>query len=333
MKYGFSVCIILLSVSYACDTVTRTEELSHFELLDSIINRIEDNLIPLEKEIQDLAKFSSLLFEKRDSLIKAVDREKFIMDENDWFYNPNEEREASTVFISFQSDNMKKSREEVYVTEPMDQAFQNILSRNPMVAQVYYNSSSQFSRLYPPYDLVNTIDPEIDVTAFNFYYLADELRNPDKKHVWLEEIYVDPAGRGWILSLIHPVYHQDELKGVLGIDITLVDIMEYLLDRFEKNLVIMDSQGTVVAGTSKAIETLSLPPLKNHTYLQTITSDNFRKEDFNLFKSKSKDVRRMASKFLYEKENTYELEMGGLDYFAYCRQMNVLNWYLLDLHD
>jgi hypothetical protein len=333
MKYGFLFSLFLLINSFACDTATRTEELSHFELLDSIINRIEENLVPLEREIQELARFSVSMFEKRDSLIKAVDREKYIRDENDWFYNPNEEKEASTVFISFQTANMKKSIEEVYITEPMDRAFQQILSRHPMVAQVYYNSGSQFSRLYPPYDLANTIDPEIDVTAFNFYYLADELRNPDKKHVWVEETYIDPAGRGWILSLIHPVYYQDELKGVLGIDITLVDIMEYLLERFEKNLLIIDSQGTIVAGTTKAIEALSMPPLKNHTYLQTITSDNFRREDFNLFKSKSKDVRRMASKFLYEKENTYELEMSGLNYFAYCRQMNVVNWYLLDLHD
>lgn len=333
MKYGFLLCLFTLVISFACDTARRNEEHTHFELLDSIIFRMEENLIPLEKEIQELAELSSSLFGKKDSLVIAVESDKYIIDENKWFYNPNEDKSASTVFISFQTDNMDKSIEEVYVTEPMDKAFQDILSRHPMISQVYYNSGSQISRLYPPYDLANTIVPEIDVTAFNFYYLADELRNPDKKQVWVEEIYLDPAGRGWTLSLIHPVYYQEELKGVLGMDITLIDLMEYFLGRFKKNLMIIDSQGTIVAGTTKAIEALSMPPLKNHTYLQTITSDNFRKEDFNLFRSKSKDVRRMASKFLYEKENTYNLEMGGLNYFAYCRQMNVLNWYLLDLHD
>ncbi|MEX0882563.1 MAG: cysteine protease, partial [Cyclobacteriaceae bacterium] len=83
---------------------------------------------------------------------------------------------------------------------------------------------------------------------------------------------------------------------------------------------------------TNAIEALSMPPLKNHTYLQTINSDNFRKEDFNLFKSKSKEVRRIISKFLLEKENYRNFEKEGNMVEVYCRQMNIMNWYLLDIH-
>lgn len=331
MKYSFLVLIYTLIISFGCNTEKRFDDNTEFELLDSIITTLEVELLPLEAEIADLAAFSSQLYAKEDSLISVAEKEKYTIDKNDWFYNPNLAKNESTVFISLLAPNRAESVDEVYLTEPLDQKFKNIVEKYPMVAQVYYNTDSQLSRLYPPYDLFNTIDPDIDVTAFNFYYLGDEIHNPERKHVWVEEIYIDPAGRGWILSVIHPVYFVHEFKGVLGIDITLADLMRYFLAKFDESLVIIDNDGTIVAGSGKAIEALSMPPLRNHTYVQTILADNFRKEDFNLFKSKSKEVRQMASKFLLEKEGVFEFNLEGYDYKAYCRKMNLVNWYLINL--
>jgi len=331
MKYRFLVLNFILIISFGCNTERRFDDNTELELLDSIIRTLEGELLPLEKEITDLAAFSSLLYAREDSLISVADKGKYTIGRNDWFYNPNLANDESTVFISLLAPNLAQSVEEVYVTEPLDLEFIKIAGKYPMVAQVYYNTGSQLSRLYPPYDLVNTIDPDIDVTAFNFYYLGDEVNNPERKRVWVEDIYIDPAGRGWILSIIHPVYVDNEFKGVLGMDITLADLMRHFLDKFDESLVIIDQDGTIVAGATKAIETLSLPPLKNHTYVQTILADNFRKEDFNLFKSKSKEVRQMVVKFLLEKEGTFEFNLEGYDYKAYCSKMNLVNWYLINL--
>ncbi|MFC4872936.1 cache domain-containing protein [Negadavirga shengliensis] len=333
MKCFFLIVICWLLVSSACQSERKEGPVTHFYFLDSIIRNIESELLPLEREIEALSGYSADLFEKSDSLVPLVDPAKYIMNDSGFFYNPNPDNDESTVFVSFASTDLEKSINEVYITELMDTEFKEIINKYPMVSQVYYNSANQFSRLYPPYDLLNTLDLKVDVTGFNFYYLADEVRNPSKKSVWVEEVYIDPVGRGWILSLIHPVYHNEELRGVLGMDITLTDFMSIFLDRYDKKMLIIDSQGTIVAGNVGAIEALSMPPLKNHTYIQTIISDNFRKEDFNLFKSKSKEVRRMASKFLLEKENFWEFEMTGKRHEVYCRQMNMLDWYLLDIHD
>jgi hypothetical protein len=161
--------------------------------------------------------------------------------------------------------------------------------------------------------------------------LADEVRNPDKGAKWLEEVYLDPAGRGWVLSVVHPVYYRNILQGVMGIDITVNDLVGNFLDKSDKNLLIVDGNGTIVAGKAKAIEALNMPPLKNHTYIQTINSDNFPVEDFNLFKSKSKEVRRMVSKFLLEKNNRFELALDGKNQKVFCKQINLVNWYLIDI--
>jgi hypothetical protein len=333
MKYLFFILFSVLLFSSACESDPATGGLHHLQLLDSVIRKVEGDLLPLEADISALASYSAALFQKSDSLVPLVEENKYLTDESGFFYNPNESGLESTVFVSLTAADKDLAKREVFTTEPMDAAFREIVERREMVCQVYFNAASNFSRLYPPYDLLNSIDPGLDVTAFNFYYLADLERNPNKKAVWVEEVYIDPVGRGWILSLIHPVYAGGALKGVLGFDITLSDLMNAFLEKSNKKLMLVDSQGTIVAGKAEAIEALSMPPLKNHAYLQTIHSDNFRKEDFNLFKSKSKEVRRMGSKFLLEKENYHSFELGGRLFEAYCKRMNIMGWYLLDIHD
>ncbi len=333
MKYLFFILISILLFSSACQSDPKQAHQQHFQLLDAVIRKVEADLIPLEADISALATYSSFLFEKADSLLALGDRSKLISDERGFIYNKNESGEESTVFVSILAENKPLAVREIHTTTLLDSVFIEILEKREMVCQVYFNAASHFNRLYPPYDLLNSLDPEIDITAFNFYYLADETRNPNRKAVWVEEVYIDPVGRGWILSLIHPVYHENELKGVLGFDITLFDLMNAFLEKSDEKLMLVDSQGTIVAGKAEAIEALSMPPLKNHAYIQTIQSDNFRKENFNLYKSKSKEVRQMASKFLLEKENYHSFELGGRLFEAYCKRMNLMDWYLLDIHD
>ncbi|MDN3688380.1 PDC sensor domain-containing protein [Cyclobacterium jeungdonense] len=333
MKYLFFVLFSILLFSSACQSDPKKVHQQHFQLLDSVIRKVEADLIPMEADIAALANYSSFLFQKADSLVPLGDDSKFLSDERGFIYNKNESGDESTVFVSIVAKNKPLAIREIHITEPLDSAFIKILEKRKMVCQIYFNSASHFNRLYPPYDLLNSLDPEIDITAFNFYYMADEARNPNRKAVWVQEVYIDPVGRGWILSLIHPVYHDNELKGVLGFDITLFDLMKAFLEKSDKKLMLIDSQGTIVAGKAEAIEALSMPPLKNHAYIQTIQSDNFRKENFNLYKSKSKEVRQMASKFLLEKENYHSFEMGGRLFEAYCKRMNLMDWYLLDIHD
>jgi hypothetical protein len=332
MKYRFFISFSVLLISFACRREEKGNDFVYFDYLDSVIHTLEADLMPLEYEIMQLAKFTESLYPLRDSLIEVADKSKYFVDRNSWFRNQHWEFSSSTVFVSFNSDNLVRSKEEIFLTEPLDSVFAVLTETYPMIAQVYYNTKSQTSRVYPPYDLMNTIEPEIDVTAFNFYYLATEDRNPERRRVWIDEIYIDPAGRGWIMSLIHPVYFKREFMGVLGIDITLTDLMPYFSGNRNGNLMIIDNLGTIVAGGSRAIEALSMPPLRNHTYIETILSDNFRKEDFNLFRSKSKEVRQMAAKFLLEKEIDFRFELDGDKLEAFCRPMNMLGWYMLSIH-
>jgi signal transduction histidine kinase len=124
---------------------------------------------------------------------------------------------------------------EIHFTEYMDIIFRAVAQTNPYAVQIYINTASQLSRGMPFVngafqwkDGTEQFANLPDVTAFDFYYLADAEHNPDRGPEWTE-LYWDPAGLGWMVSSIAPVYRQDELVAVVGIDITLERIVSGIL--------------------------------------------------------------------------------------------------------
>ncbi|AWW31914.1 cysteine protease [Echinicola strongylocentroti] len=334
MKCVYFVLVsLVLLFSNGCRNEVGKVHPDGFTELDSIINVMEVDLRPLEGEIEALASITEYLFKHQDEFVTKASREDYKLSDSGVIYRKVDNKEESSVHVSSIFKKKNEVYDQIYITEALDSAFCEVYSKIPVVSQVYFNTKLQMCRIYPSLDVLNVFDDDMDLTTFNFYYMADEVRNPEKKSKWVEDVYVDPAGRGWILSLIHPVYYQGELEGVMGLDITVNDIIQRFLKHNNRKLLIIDASGNIVAGTNDAIEVLNLPPLRNHTYVQTINSDNFRKEDYNLFKSKSKEVRKMVAKFLLEKDNAYEMkdDYSQQDYIVYCRQMNLLNWYVLEV--
>lgn len=316
-------CLLLC---LACDQPAKVEKHAGQLELESIIQLMDYDLATLEREIISLGKFSTELFDKpRDINSNYI----FIDGANN--AAPNHDDNFSTLYISELTEDEIEAQGLAELTAPLDSAFKKLVESNVMLSQVYLNSKIQFSRLYPPYDPYSLLDRDLDLTAYNFFYEADEIRNPNREAVWIEEIYVDPAGKGWILTLIYPVYNGNKLSYVIGFDITIKDIIDQYFEKTQRQLIIIDGTGTVVAGKSRAIEALSLPPLKNHTYTHTIRSDSFRIEDFNLFKSKSKEVRSMASKLILGNEKSYILNDNGVNWHVSSKGLDRLNWFFLDL--
>jgi hypothetical protein len=322
---------ILLLMGSSCSHSEKSN-LDKVELeLNAFISLIEYDFQTLEEEIEELGEFVMNLYENEEVILSKVNKNKYKFIGGFSNVSPNEDSNLSTIYISEKAMDREEAMKLLYLTNPLDSAFKAIIEKYPVVSQVYFNSDLQINRLYPPYDAFSMLEPDLDLTSFNFYYLADEHYNPNKEIVWIDEIYADPVGKGWMISLLNPVYVGEDLKMVLAFDITLNDIIESYLDKFDRNFVIIDSTGKLVAGNSKGIEALSLPPLKNHTYTQTITSDSFKIDDFNLFRSKSKEVRKLASQVILANEVEHTLNDSGLEINISVAKMATLNWYVLDL--
>lgn len=323
----FPVCIFLNS----CEPPSSSSG-NHSLIFDQfIIHEMEAELFELNDEIISLKDHFEFLLENRDSLLKNADAQKYSFDGGFSTNTPQDSKKLSSVVILNSTTDFDKSMDNVLFTNSMDSLFSQIFEKYSMLAQVYYNTSDQVSRVFPAYDAKTLLDPDIDLTSFNFYYEGDFAHNPDKGPVWIPEVYVDPAGRGWILSLVHPVYDNGELYAVLGLDITVDEIIERFLDNREGEFLIVNNQGDIVAGKSTAIEALSFPPLTFHVYRETILADNFRISDFNLFNSKNREVRSMAQAFILEKESNFLFKDDFSPKAAYAVPFTLLDWYLIDL--
>ncbi|MFC5623361.1 cysteine protease [Algoriphagus winogradskyi] len=298
---------------------------------DSIIVEMESELKILEEEIILLKDHFEFLLENRHNILQKADRTKYSFDGGYSINTPQDSEYLSTVVIFNTTKDFDKSMESVLITNSMDSLFKKSLEKYGIIAQVYYNAIDQVSRVFPAYDSKTLLDPNLDVTSFNFFYEGDFNHNPEKSAKWIPEVYVDPAGRGWILSLVHPVQLDGELYAVLGIDITVEEIFERYLDNKKGEYLIVNSKGDIVAGNSGAIEALSFPPLLNHVYNETIQSDNYRVSDYNLFNSKNKEVREMAKSLLLNKEIFFQFKDEFSPIAAYSAPFNLLDWYLVEI--
>lgn len=327
LLFSLASCISLLG----CNNSAKNSQETSLENIKSLIQKMEKGGDDLAMQMDTVAHFYAKLLTQKDSILRNPKPNPYQYVGAFSTNIPGEDTTLSSIIILNPTPDRQKAELEVTLTNELDSVFASFISKNPLAVQIYSNSARQVSRVYPAYDAKNIVDPDIDVTKFNFYYEADLEHNPGKGLVWIPDAYVDPAGKGWILSLLHPVYDGSQLFAVLGVDYTVSDIVENYLDSEEGEFVLVNEKGDIVAGKADAIEALSLPPLKNHVYRETVQSDNFRVSDFNLFNSKSREVRQMAQVFLLQKKDRFDFkEEPGLNY-AVCGQFPSISWFLIQV--
>lgn len=87
----------------------------------------------------------------------------------------------------------------------------------------------------------------LDLTkAWVTYRVAAGAENPARKTL-LVPPYINAVGRGYMISVITPVYNGGVLEGTLGIDITIDKIVQRFGALSERNRMIVTS-GTVQVG-------------------------------------------------------------------------------------
>lgn len=230
---------------------------------------------------------------------------------------------------------------EIYLTEFLDIKFKSIAHSNPYAVQLYINTKSQITRGMPfideKYVWVNAIEqfpPDIDLPSFDFYcfrltktfyYLADNIHNPKRVPVWTQ-LYWDPAGLGWMVSNVAPVYRgQDDLVGVVGIDITLEKIIGEIINiQLEKT-----GFAFLMSGTGQAI---AFPERASHFlgFNNNLAGDFGNDEEFSFFLTETNNVvfQSIIEQMLAGKHDltTYTLPSNGQEYFFAYHPIELTNW-------
>lgn len=340
----FTVEIVLLilyfSISAFLTQMTMNLLLEEAQQNTQEISSRESQKINLQlNEISRLARFmqdeQQAYFERPEHFYLPFDPPKFATAENGVFYKKNNNG-GSSLYYSARTPQTEATKNKALRTETFDPLFKSIITHNPNAVAAYFNSYDNMNRLYPfiP-DVVQQYGEHISMEEFNFYYLADAKHNPNRKTVWTDA-YLDPAGQGWMMSCIVPIYNQDFLEGVSGIDVTI--------DKFVKNILKLDlpwqataflvsQQGTILAMPEKVEELFDLKELKAHIYGNQLTSTVEKPEEYNLLKNKDNNVVEQIQQLFTSNAKIQNFAINGHEFLLSQDIIPETGWRLLILVD
>ena len=167
----------------------------------------------------------------------------------------------------------------------VDPLLRDVTLANPLIVQAYINTHDSLNRIWPWIDAASLYDPGMNIPDFNFYYEADARHNPARAVVWTDA-YVDPAGKGWLVSAIAPAYRGDFLEAVVGTDVTIDRIVDDVLSQhipWQGFLLLIGKSGTLLALPPQGEALFELRELTAHDYVDAIRADTFKPDEFNVY--------------------------------------------------
>lgn len=217
--------------------------------------------------------------------------------------------------------------------EASDPLMLSIMNANSLVNAIYFNSWDSYNRIYPWFQTQEQYPPEMDIAQYNFYYDADAQHNPERGVVWTE-VYVDPAGQGWMTSSVAPVYKGDFLEGVVGIDITVETIVQQILQLdipWGGYAVLLNRSGTIMALPAQGEKDFGLKELTEHSYQQAITEESFKPEKFNI--NAREDTQALAEAIKSSETGRSSVMLQGSSKRVAWQDIEATGWTLLTIVD
>ena len=342
----FTVELLLLALYFGISTFITTKTMSTLldetkQNMSEISFRETQNINQQLKEISTFAKlFQSehqRFFKTPDSFGLPYGEPEFAVADNGVFYK-TVNNGGSSLYYSSRTKITEKERQKALKTEAFDPLFQDIVIHNPNVVQVYINTYDNMNRLYPFIDdVANQYGEVLIMEDFNFYYEADAQHNPTRGTVWTDA-YLDPAGQGWMLSCIVPIYYQDFLEGVTGLDVTIEKFVDNILKLdlpWEASAFLVNKEGMILAMPEKVETYLGLNELKSHAYGDAKLTTTIQKpEEFNLLKHPDeKIVEQLKKLFTNDRAKIIDFTINHQDFLLSQEKIDETGWRLLFLVD
>ncbi len=267
------------------ENISMVQSLANQELLRSVeihAETIEHQLIGVSHLTELLRQETKAVLELPiDVSLESPDR--YATSKDGMVYTRTNDGKAAVFFSGIAKIDASK-RHKISQTARLDPTLQRIVDINPLVVQAYFNTYDSLNRIWPYFDVLTQYSPQMDIPSFNFYYEADAQHNPSRQPVWIDA-YLDPAGQGWMVSSIAPVYRGDFLEGVVGLDVTLDEIIKQVLALpipWQGFAILINKEGMLLALPERAETLFGLHELTTHHYNQAIRQETFKPDTFNI---------------------------------------------------
>ncbi len=314
--------------SYEANTDT-VQEISHSYLQD-IADREADTISQTLRGVEHLtgmlAREAGRALSSPNSVSDA-ERSRYAFDKNGAFRTVRDNGTTASFYSGVQPIGPAQI-EKVWRLERLDPMMANIKETDSLVTQIYFNTFDSYNRIYPYFD-TSTYPVRMDIPSYNFYYQADSAHNPRRAPVWTDA-YIDPAGQGWLVSSVVPVYLGNRLEGVAGIDVTIRSIVNRVLAAdlpWQAYAMLVGRDGTIIALQPGGEKDLDLKELKDHTYASAIEGDTFKPAQFNI--RKRDDTRALAETVFAKPRGLVHFKLHGTERVAAYSAVAGPGWHLI----
>lgn len=244
-------------------------------------------------------------------------------------YSPKDDGRPAVFYSSAHWKNNSHDLVKLAKLEHVDGLMRQIKAENPLVAAVYLNTWDSLNYIYPWFLTPEQYDHSLSIPEYNFYYLADAKHNPKRKVVWTDA-YVDPAGQGWMMSAIAPVYRGDFLEGVVGLDVTVGSILNEISSLevpWNGYAVLVSAELNIMALPKSGESDFGLTELTEFTYNEAISKELYKPSDFNL--DKRADTRKLAQAMKGSPDGIQSLSLGGKVHLVAWTTIEQTGWRMM----
>lgn len=300
----------------------------HIESIDAQLGEIAHTAQLLQSVQQQVFSLPQQALPKHNQL-------ELIKHNNGSYYTPKLNGSSSyyyssdTIIGSEQLDKIQRS-------QLIDPLLKSIVEYNPIIVQAYFNSWDNMNQLYPYIDNVSAVfGSTLKMQDYNFYYLADAKHNPERMPVWTKA-YLDPAGQGWLVSCIVPIYSDNFLEGVSGVDIP---IASFINDILELNLpwgasgFLVDQDGVILAMAPEIEKLTGLDELSTHNYSRKINETVYKPEEFNISALPNAEFRGHLERIISSQQTSATIHVNGKEYLITRGQVAVTGWQVMAIVD
>ncbi|WP_256206981.1 ATP-binding protein [Pseudomonas sp. P97.38] len=240
---------------------------------------------------------------------------------------------GSASFYSNLTPPQKQDLNKISVLANQDFIMKQLKDADPLIASIYFNSWDSYNRIYPWFNTLEQYPHDMDITQYNFYYLADAKHNPEKKIVWTD-VYLDPAGQGWMMSAIAPVYKGTFLEGVAGIDVTVDGILKRIAQLkmpWDGYLMLVNNKLDVMAVPEAGQFDFSLQAVENLPAGEPVDRERLQSPDLNL--GRHPDLATLSTTLPNHPGGIAALTLGGQPHLIAWARIPSTGWLLLAVVD
>lgn len=221
-----SLAAILLSLLYVHTKAQEREDILnlqkrfefHADSIDFFLGEIKDHTESLKNHLQNDLAYISVENGNKNPLIQMI------ADRGEYYHLDNAEDAGEGMIGNLTGAGSFQNRDSGFYNE-----INAALNLNPLLCfsfrtlkiapWFYYISKEKFVNIYPRV-LSKDFKYSDELLNHEFYRMGLPESNPNRSTFWTEA-YLDDAGKGLMVTCASPVYHKDEFKGTVAIDITL----------------------------------------------------------------------------------------------------------------